>query len=67
MLLILLNKLLPLLTFSILLLIPIGAQNAFAAHEEPDLSTDDHCAVPPAPTLDFQYCDLSGVDLSNTD
>ncbi len=61
----LLNRLLPLLTFSILLLVPIGAQNAFANHDAPNLSTDGHCAVLPAPGLDFQYCDLLGVDLSD--
>jgi uncharacterized protein YjbI with pentapeptide repeats len=62
-----LNKLFPLITFFILLLVPIGAQNAFAAHSAPGLATDGHCSVSPAPTLDFQYCDLSGVDLSGAD
>jgi len=62
-----LNKLLPLVTFFILLLVPIGTQNAFADHSAPGLATDGHCSVPPAPTLDFQYCDLSGIDLSGAD
>ena len=55
------------MTFSILLLVPIGTQNAFADHSSPGLATDGHCSVPPGPGLDFQYCDLSGVDLSGAD
>jgi len=63
----LLNKLLPIVAFSILLLVPIGAQNAFALHSFPLLATDGHCSVAPGPGLDFQYCDLSGVVLAGLD
>jgi len=38
----LLNKLLPLLAFSILLLVPVGAQNAFAA--PPTINVQDQGA-----------------------
>ena len=64
---ILLNRLLPLLTFSILLLIPIGAQNVFADHTAPFLGTTGHCDLtinPPGPMTPAPYvlCNLSGVN-----
>jgi len=64
------NKLLPLVAFSILLLVPIGAQNAFADHSDPYLGTDEHCDLalfPPVPTIDYQNCNLSNVDFSDLD
>jgi len=65
-----LKKLLPLVAFSILLLVPVGAQNAFANHSDPYLGTDEHCDLalfPPVPTIDYQNCNLSNVDFSGLD
>jgi len=62
-----LNKLLPLVAFSILLLVPVGAQNALAFHSEPYLGIGDHCAAPPEPINDYWKCNLSNVDFSGAD
>ncbi len=63
-----LNKLLPLVTFFILLLVPIGAQNAFALHTDPFLGIDGHCDLtlnPPVLGVDYSNCNLSGVVLAD--
>jgi len=48
-----LNKWLPAIAFSVLLLVPVVAQDAFAA-----------CSDPPVPFVDYSNCNLSGVILS---
>jgi len=63
----LLNKLLSLVAFSIFLLVPVGAQNAFALHTPPFLGTDLHCDLtinPPGPVTPLPYtnCNLSGIN-----
>jgi len=60
-----LNKLLPLVAFSILLLVPIGAQNAFALHTDPYLGTDEHCLDAPVPGVDYSNCNLSDIILAD--
>jgi len=61
------NKQLPIVAFSILLLVPLVAQNAFADHSDPYSGIDGHCLDAPVPAVDYQNCNLSGVDLSNLD
>ena len=61
------NRLLPLIAFSILLLVPVGAQNAFADHPLPYSGTDGHCLDPPEPAVDYLNCNLSNVDFSGLD
>jgi len=62
-----LNKLLPLVAFSILLLIPLVTQNAFADHSDPYSGIDGHCLDAPVPIVDYQNCNLSGVVLTGLD
>ena len=63
------NKVIPLLTFSILLLIPVS-QDAFANHTPPFTGTTGHCDFKtnrPFPGVDYWNCDLnhSGSPFSN--
>ena len=58
------NKLLPLVAFSIILLVPIGVQNAFASHTASFLGIDGHCLDAPVPGVDYFNCNLSGVDFT---
>jgi len=53
-----LNKVIPLLTFSILLLIPVS-QDAFANHTAPETGLDGHCLDPIGPGVDYSNCDLT--------
>ena len=43
------------------------AQNAFADQSDPYSGIDGHCLDAPVPAVDYQNCNLSGVDLSNLD
>ena len=61
------NKQLPIVVFSILLLVPVGAQNAFADHSDQYSGTDGHCLDAPVPAVDYQNCNLSGVVLAGLD
>ena len=61
------NKQLPIVVFSILLLVPVGAQNAFADHSDQYSGTDGHCDLtlnPPVVGVDYFNCNLSGVDFT---
>jgi len=67
-----LNKLIPLLAFSILLLVPVGAQNAFATHPDeltcPDTGFGPGELITEATLFDFPpapYCLFAASDSSN--
>jgi len=65
-----LNKLLPFLAFSILLLVPIGVQQVFAEHTPFYTGTTGHCDLtinPPVPIVDYRNCDLSGANFADFD
>ncbi len=53
--------------FLILLLVPVGTQNAFALHTDPYLGTDEHCLDAPVPAVDYSNCNLSDVVLADLD
>ena len=69
------NKLIPLLAFSIFLLVPVS-QNAFAIHTLGGTGLTGHCLDPPGPGVDYSNCaitsslagfDLTGADFSGAD
>ncbi len=61
------NKWLPTIAFSVLLLVQVGDQNAFANHTPPGTGTTGHCDIitnPPAIGVNYLNCDLSGANFS---
>ncbi len=65
-----LKKLLALITFSLLLLVPVWAQNTFADHTLPYTGTTGHCDLtsnPPGPAVIYNQCDLSSADFTGID